>query len=181
MTRLIALTGYAGTGKSTAAKYLVEQRDYVLVKFAGPLKDMMRALGLSERQIEGDLKEQPCSLLCGQTPRWAMQSLGTEWGRQHIGVNLWVNAAMDRVDYLIHSGRSVVIDDCRFPNEALAVQKAGGRLINIYRAGTEPALGAHQSELNILSQDAAVLNNGTIDTLYERLDAVISAMEGGKI
>jgi hypothetical protein len=48
------------------------------VKFAGPLKSMCMALGLTEAHIEGHLKEVPCELLCGQTPRHAMQTLGTE-------------------------------------------------------------------------------------------------------
>jgi hypothetical protein len=79
--RLIALTGYAGSGKSTLADILACEHGFTVVKFAGPLKAMLRALGLDEREIEGDLKEQPCQLLAGHTPRRAMQTLGTEWGR----------------------------------------------------------------------------------------------------
>lgn len=77
---VIALTGLAGSGKSTASKYLVEKHGYQLVKFAGPLKDMLRAIGFGEDDIEGNGKELSNSLLCDKTPRHAMQTLGTEWG-----------------------------------------------------------------------------------------------------
>ena len=42
---------------------------------------MLYQLGLGEAHIEGALKEVPCELLGGKTPRYAMQTLGTEWGR----------------------------------------------------------------------------------------------------
>lgn len=56
---IIGFTGLAGSGKSTAALHT----GYTRVRFAGPLKDMMRALGLTEQEIEGDRKEKPCNLL----------------------------------------------------------------------------------------------------------------------
>lgn len=66
MTRLIALTSRAmGSGKSVAASRLVDEHGFRLVKFAGPLKDMTRALltlngaGDVEEYVEGSLKEEP--------------------------------------------------------------------------------------------------------------------------
>src|SRR5690606_21287800 len=114
---VVAFTGRAGSGKSTASRYLVERHGYQLVKFAGPLKAMMRALGLGDRHIEGDDKELPCALLSGKTPRHAMQTLGTEWGRNCIGENFWV----DLWTYHASQHERVVVDDCRFANEARAI------------------------------------------------------------
>ncbi len=45
----------------------------------------------TEDKIEGSLKAKPCSLLAGKTPRHAMQTLGTEWGRNCIGDGFWIN------------------------------------------------------------------------------------------
>jgi hypothetical protein len=59
----VALTGLAGSGKSTAALHLVNRHGFERVRFAGPLKAMVRALGLTDREIDGDLKEVPCGLL----------------------------------------------------------------------------------------------------------------------
>ena len=66
MTAIIALCSPAmGSGKSEAALQLVERHGFHLVKFAGPLKDMTRALlhwhmvGDVELYVEGGLKEIP--------------------------------------------------------------------------------------------------------------------------
>jgi hypothetical protein len=64
--------GFAGSmyaGKSTAAARLVSRFGFHRVRFAGPLKAMMAALGLSHEEIEGSLKETPSELLCGKTPQ----------------------------------------------------------------------------------------------------------------
>lgn len=176
MTKLIALTGYAGSGKTTAAKHLVEAHGFTLVKFAGPLKSMMRCLGLGDREIEGDLKETPCAILGGKTPRHAMQTLGTEWGRALIHSDLWVNAAMEVVaDVLDHGGR-VVIDDMRFGNEAEAVRSRGGAIIHISRPGVGP-VNAHPSEDNPIHADWCIHNNYWEPQLRGMLDHILSEKE----
>jgi hypothetical protein len=170
---IIAFTGLAGSGKSTAAAHLCDNHGFERVRFAGPLKDMMRALGLTEQEVEGDRKELPCALLCGKTPRWAMQSVGTEWGRDLIGSNLWTNAWQAAVDRL-PPAVPVVVDDCRFVNEAAAVRANGGALVKIVRPGAGAGAAGHSSEgqdLGIVADTIA--NIGTPEDLQYRLDAVV--------
>ena len=54
--------------------------------------------GMIRRMIDGDLKEAPTPLFEGRTPRHAMQTLGTEWGRDRIGRDLRANAALARCE-----------------------------------------------------------------------------------
>ncbi|WP_201271833.1 AAA family ATPase [Sinorhizobium meliloti] len=162
--RLVALTGAAGSGKSTATRYLVEHHGYTLVKFAGPLKDMCRALGLDDRQIEGDLKEVPCDILAGRTPRHAMQTLGTQWGRDCIAEDFWIRLwKMRAVQH-----KRVVVDDCRFPNEADAVRKLGGMIIKL--EGRGGIAGSHASEAGCGQHDAVVTNDGCVTELYTSVE-----------
>lgn len=169
MRNLIALCGQAGSGKSTCAAKMSNYYGYTPVKFAGPLKDMLRSLGLSEKQIEGELKEVSCELLGGHTPRYAMQTLGTEWGRQLISTSLWVSAWKKRVEQIIRLGGKVVVDDCRFDNELLAVRALGGIAIRIERPGLK-SIGAHVSESAISDLDMPVVkNDGDVFTLLERV------------
>lgn len=160
---LIGFTGRKGSGKDTAASALVA-RGFTLLKFAGPLKDMLRALlrtqgadeATIERMIEGDLKELPSPLLGGKSPRWAMQSLGTAWGREQIHGEFWVDAA-------INAARQhdwVVFADIRFPNEAAAIRNAGGCVYRITRPGLA-ADDAHVSEqlIDELEVDGEILND----------------------
>ena len=155
--RLVALTGPKHCGKSTVATAVLDAAHPLLTgpnpfvarhRFAGPLKAMLRTLGLTEAQIDGDEKELPCALLGGKTPREAMITLGTEWGRTLIGEDLWVNAIMLRVDADLVAGKLVVIDDLRFDNEAIAIRKRGGLIIKLERPGISYT-GEHASEMGV--------------------------------
>jgi hypothetical protein len=168
---LIALTGLAGSGKSTVADYLIDQHDFVRMKFAQGLKDMLRAIGLTDAHIEGHLKETPCPLLCGKTPREAMLTLGTEWGRDLIGPDFWCNILAQRVKDSTHP--YIVVDDCRFPNEARTIRQLGGQVWKVVR--DVPTMINHPSETEQanLVADWICFNNGTLFDLYNVLDAKV--------
>lgn len=161
---IVAFTGLAGAGKSTAASYLVEQRGFVRVRMAGPLKAMLKTMGLTDREVDGDLKEAPCALLGGKTPRWAMQTLGSEWGRDLIDSGLWIRAWRAAVDRL-PAGTSVVVDDCRFPIEVDAITAAGGVIVRIERAGAGTE-SVHVSEQHELPAAAVIRNDGDVADLH---------------
>lgn len=160
MTALLGITGKAGSGKSTAAQVLLDA-GWTRIKFADPLKDMLRAIGLDDRHIEGHLKEVPCDLLRGKTPRWAMQTLGTEWGRECIAQDLWIALARRRIALAMAAGLSVVVDDVRFENEAEVIRELGGMVLGLDRGD---GAGGHVSESGVLS-DMEYPNAGTLSEL----------------
>ena len=168
---LIGFCGRAGAGKGEAAQYLITQYNYRPNKFAGPLKDMLRILGLTEDEIEGNLKQSPCALLGGKTPRWAMQTLGTEWGRNLIDPDVWTRAWINRLMGLGKGG--VVADDVRFQNEADTLRAAGGTLVEIRRDGALLIVG-HESERQPLTPDIIIYNNGTLDALYRSIEYTLT-------
>lgn len=169
---VVALSGPAGSGKSTASAWLVSQ-GYKLVKFAAPLKDMCRAIGMTDDMIEGALKEKPQALLQGNTPRHAMQTLGTEWGRDCMGKNFWVDLWTRRAIEAFNEGKGVVADDCRFANEADAVKDLGGIILRL--DGRGGISGSHESERVNFIADAYVQNAGTIADLHVALAKEIVA------
>lgn len=168
--RVIGLTGRIGSGKSTAANHLINVHGFTLVKFAGPLKNMMRALGLTEREIEGDLKELPCDLLAGKTPRFAMQQLGTEFGRQMIAEDIWIRAWRAACERL-PTGASVVADDVRYQNEADAVRAMGGTVVRLERDTGQ--VGSHASEALAFDADLTLRNDSTVAALLASVDRLI--------
>ena len=176
---LIAFCGRAGAGKSYAASYLCSAHGFERVRFAGPLKAMMMAFGLTERQVDGDEKEMPCALLGGRTPRYAMQTLGTEWGRELIDPELWRRAWAHRVDAILAEGGRVVVDDCRFMNEATAIWKRGGRLVRLLDATGAPAIGGdHVSERMDFPCDVTIHNDRRAG-LFDDLDRLVVAHREG--
>jgi len=143
---LLGICGRKGSGKSTAAQVLLDA-GWKRVKFADPLKNMLRVIGLDDRHIEGDLKELPCDLLGGKTPRWAMQSLGTEWGRNCIFPDFWMSLARREIALVLAQGYSVVVDDVRFDNEADMIRELGGSVLLIKRGPDAPI--EHESEKGV--------------------------------
>lgn len=174
--RLVAFTGPAGVGKSEAADFLIENYGFVRVKFADPLKAMLTTLyefagvdadAIRER-IEGGLKEEPDGILRGRSPRYAMQTLGGEWGRDIIDRNLWLAIWRRSVFRKLDAGISVVVDDLRYFNEAEMVKQLEGDIVQL--SGTaRRQVAAHQSEQVKLPYDYQVKNNATLPVLWQRL------------
>jgi hypothetical protein len=175
---LIGLTGYAGAGKTSVADILVRDHGFTRMRFAGPLKDMLYALGLTERELEGDLKTQPCELLGWKSPRHAMVTLGTEWGRQLIDWNMWVRALMLKIDkeqknlqerekyaYPGYLNR-IVVDDARFLNEITALKQRGAQIWRVERPEVV-ALTDHPSEQEwtTAGMDQWIFNDGCLADL----------------
>jgi hypothetical protein len=175
MRPIIGFSGPAGSGKSTAAKVLTDM-GWQRVRFAGPLKAMMKALGCSDEEIDGHLKMAPSLLLGGKTPRFAMQTLGTEWGRNLISPTLWTDAWKHQVDSL-PSDIPVVVDDVRFPNEAALIRERGGLLIGLRREGYEPS-SEHASEAFAFAPDQWLDNVGEIDTLRYSVSKIAAVWKG---
>lgn len=174
---IVGICGKKFSGKSMCAKHLVRTQGFECVGFAKPIKDAMYALGLTWAQVQGDEKELPCALLGGKTPRYAMQTLGTEWGRDTIHADLWIRSWMARAA----SFANVVVDDVRFTNEVEAIRSAGGILIEIVtpvnrRAefGAVTANDDHPSERVPDGIEYTIYNDSTLPDMYGSLADIIA-------
>lgn len=109
----LAFVGRAGAGKTTCARYVERQHGYKPVSFAGKLKAVAR-------DIWG-----PQAL----TDRPKLQGLGNKL--REVDPEVWLNIALREIDSLDSSGERVVVDDCRFPNEAEALMQRGFVFIRV--------------------------------------------------
>lgn len=168
---VIGFTGLAGAGKSTAARILADHHGFIVLPFAGPLKAMARAFGLTAREMTID-KEVPLERLNGKSPRQFMQLLGTEFGRELIGPNVWLDAWRAGLGESAaeHFGDILVAsDDVRFENEAAAVRAEGGIVVRIERDGAGSASGAnHASEAGVVP-DITITNDGSPDAFAAKV------------
>jgi len=97
--------------------------------------------------------------LMGATPRHAMQTLGTEWGRECIDTDIWTHLWATRARMLLDKGVNIVVDDCRFENELALVKSMGGERVHLISLGSERE-SAHASEdgLPIAHNDIVIEN-----------------------
>jgi hypothetical protein len=202
--RTIGLSGFAGSGKTAAAQHIEKQWGFQRRHIAEPLRRMLASLmrdnGISDEMIEryltGDLKDGVVIPELGVTSRELQITLGTEWGRTYVGDDLWVNTWHRG----IKPGERVMNDSVRFPNEERAIQDDNGITLLIERPRTGPAKftskagkllykatgsmwGVHPSErIDLLNPTFRIFNNGTLEDLYRKIDAVIyAAMTGGAV
>lgn len=184
--KVIAFVGKMGSGKTTAAKY-VEDRyafDCVRLSFADGLKKMLEALYIPKDHLYGSRKNEPCTELCGITARHAMITLGTEWGRDMIHPDIWVNALARKMGIMVNElGVSrFVIDDVRFMNEASWVKGLNeigvtGKLIRIIRETEEKKIDHRsETEMDNIVEDWLINNSGDLCSLYYSIDEVLLMM-----
>lgn len=178
----IGLAGWARSGKDTVADYLVETYDYTKMSFAAPMKEAMYRLnpritvnevpntalriGIDIYGWDGIKERSPDA-------RGLLQRFGTEVGREMFGENFWVDAAIKDVP----DGAKAVFSDVRYPNEADAIKKLGGKVWRVMRPGVGPA-NDHESEhaLNDYSFDTIINNSNSIDELHSQVGSLLSSL-----
>ena len=140
---IIVICGFIGSGKYTAADYLVNFHEFRRESFAATLKDAVSAVfGWDRDMLEGRTKqarewrEQPDLWWAERlnmptlTPRWVLQYWGTEVCRRAFHDDIWIASLENK---LRNSQDDLLISDCRFPNEIAAIKKAGGSVVWVQR------------------------------------------------
>ena len=173
---LIGITGLAGSGKDTLGTAVLANfgnpAPISHELFANPLKGMLcMLLNCSRETLERrDFKEDSREGLCGKSPRQLMLSLGTEWGRDMVGDDVWVELAARAWAKAPYGS---VFTDVRFDNEAQWIRSEGGIVIEVVRLGAsiQPAVAAgHRSEAGI----APHLVSGKVEAAAGDIDGLQS-------
>ena len=213
---IIGVCGFIGSGKDTVADYLTNFHEFRRESFANSLKDAVaQVFGWDRTMLEGRTKQarewreqvDPWWAerlnMPNLTPRLMLQLWGTEVCRKAFHDDIWIASLENK---LRTSTDSVVISDCRFPNEIKSIKAAGGLVVRVVR-GPEPEwydaaisanrgpngnatwsiskaklekLGIHASETSWVGTDFdfVLYNNSSIDDLYEQIREVIHQGQG---
>lgn len=196
---LLAMYGKARSGKDTAADYLAKELGLYKYAFAEPLKTMLKSV-FGDHFHEGDR-----SGICpetGKSYREMMQTLGTEWGREMMTEDVWINLVQKKWEWVKdgcpvetnlgtmrsfefggHGTYGMILSDLRFDSEAEWVKSQGGIVIEIKRCDEptrEPVgVAGHVSEAGIRDSliDLLVVNHDTLETLHELLDSLVHTIQ----
>jgi hypothetical protein len=207
LIRLIGLTGHAGVGKDAVANFMGGKR----FSFAEPLKRFVQEVfAFSDDQVWGasqhrNAPDKRYTRADGQplTPRYALQTLGTEWGRDCYP-DVWAELGVRRAREWLERGPTdahiarpcprppdqavctcpagAVLTDCRFINEARAIRQAGGEVWRVVRPGhvLPPDVASHPSETEqdtpamVELVDRIIMNDGSLDELQVAVEAEVA-------
>ncbi|UTS52164.1 hypothetical protein [Synechococcus phage BUCT-ZZ01] len=168
---LVGIAGPARAGKNEVAKYLQKYHAFHEDSFAAPIrKCLMDILGLPFEEYER-VKQEPQAVFGGKTCREFMQKMGTEFGREMIYDDIWVDSCILRLDKF----ERAAISDVRFDNEAKAIKERGGFIIHVDRPGIRIEQSAHLSEKGIDESliDFKILNDSGLDNLYAQIETTM--------
>jgi hypothetical protein len=175
---LFGLSGKKQSGKSTVAIYLKEKYNFLEVSWADPLKQIVgkKLLGLTEFQVNGPMeKKEAIDPFWGKSPRELLQIIGTDCFRDQVHPDFWVKIGMRKIQQHLEDGYSVVVTDCRFPNELSAIKNLAGHSVRISRPDqvnkdrhpSELALDSFEHDYNISAE------SGDIDGLKFQIKQVL--------
>jgi hypothetical protein len=144
---IVGFVGFIGSGKDTAADYLVNFHGYRRDSFANTLKDAVACVfGWDRVLLEGRTKEArewreqvdtwwaERLNMPNLTPRLMLQLWGTEVCRNGFHDDIWIASLENKMR---KTTDNIVISDVRFPNEIKAIHNAGGIVVRIKR-GDDP-------------------------------------------
>jgi hypothetical protein len=144
---IVGFVGFIGSGKDTAADYLVNFHGYRRDSFANTLKDAVACVfGWDRTLLEGRTKEArewreqvdtwwaERLNMPNLTPRLMLQLWGTEVCRTGFHDDIWIASLENKMR---KTTDNIVISDVRFPNEIKAIHNAGGIVVRIKR-GDDP-------------------------------------------
>lgn len=143
---IVGLVGLIGSGKDTAADFLVEQYNFRRESFAGHLKDIVSIVfGWDRAMLEGRTTESrqwreqtdlwwSARLQMNITPRWVLQYWGTDVLRNNFHNDIWLASLEKKIS---SDNGNIVITDCRFPNEIAILKKLNAKICRVVR-GSDP-------------------------------------------
>lgn len=161
---VIGIAGYKRSGKDTIAGQIgfnlvkfnfFKNSEILIEKFAkGVKQEVCEAFDISLEHL--DKRKNESALV-----RRVIQTVGTEWGREEKGKDVWVNQVEERIKKNPNT-KIVFITDLRFISEADWIRNKNGFIVRVERKG-QVNTDLHASEVEvdkIPSPDYRITNDG---------------------
>lgn len=186
--QIIAFTGHSQCGKDTAGKYLTDKHHFVRVSFADAVREALLAVDPlviiapeESKSVDNLMGVLRLSILVNKVGwetakkakevRELLQRMGTEAGRHVFGDSIWIDIAHKKT--ILYD--KIVFTDVRFENEARFVQRLGGKVVRINRAGVG-SINSHVSDKRLDDSlvDIEIYNNSTVLDLFVQVEELLN-------
>lgn len=167
---LIGIIGNAYAGKDTCANYIVKKYKYQKKAFADPIREIVKIMFMfSDNDVLIPKLKTKIDPVFNESPRSAMQLIGTDLVRKHYSQDFWLHHMKQRLNPNVN----IVISDIRFQNEANMVLKHGGILIKIIRYDTNDNHISERGVKDITGFKYIIYNDKNIQCLYDKIDKIM--------
>lgn len=177
---IIGIAGKKHSGKSTAAEILKRELGYETRSFADKLKQICAILiGCSADDFENyEFKENTKvpQYLRNFSPdgniRSFIQYFGTEVMRG-VSDSIWIDLTLN------NSNSNLIISDCRFVNESIAIIEKGGIIIKIERDNDNTLTDNHlsETELDMIVGNITVENNSSLEEFEKKIKKIADSIK----
>jgi dephospho-CoA kinase len=176
--KIIGICGFQGSGKDTLANILINKYNYKKLSFASSLKDIVSVIFNWDRNLLEGITDNSRKWreeidpwwskrlnIPNLTPRYILQTIGTDVFRDCFHSQIWIASLERKLDKY----DKIVIPDCRFLNEIELIRNKGGTMIRIDRNNSH---SHHISETEWTKADFDIIidNSGTIEELEKKLN-----------
>jgi hypothetical protein len=189
--KVLAISGWKGSGKDTLANYLIEDHGFKRIAFADPLKDAVaKEFGIPREWCDDPhFKERPLFQYPVQARDWfsknitffmANELVSTFWTPRALCIlkgstmrsvdpDYWVKQAVAQMK----PDGKYVITDLRYRNEATTLRQCVGEAlttVRINRFADSPSSDPSERDLDVFEFDQYIDNTEgtTLDELYEQ-------------
>lgn len=194
---IIGIRGKARAGKDAIAEHLQERYNIERIALADTLKAVAQiTFDLTQEQLFGNKKEVIDDRI-GISPREILQRMGCFF--RELQEDFWVEKLHTLIlssspDFDMYNTRTIIkavpnmfnkgfsVPDIRFPNEVEYIKDVGGFTIEVIRPDQEEIEhNTHISEtaINDIPSDYTIINDGTLEELYIKVDDILRRREYG--
>lgn len=177
MTNLIAFTGLAQSGKSTASAYLENTYGFKRVNFKSAMIEEIKHTMPDFLAKEAEIHSCSIDDLFAVKPgsfRQFLQNYGTDLRRREDN-DYWVSQWLIKANRIFtETQHGIVVDDVRFINEANMIKTAGGIIIRVIKEGQENTMShASETEMSSIVPDYTItVAPGDVETLCNKVEEI---------
>jgi hypothetical protein len=175
LPKIIGIVGYAGSGKGSIAKILTEHYGYAQRSFADNVRRIAYTINSIVTTEDGkSIRYQDLIDSLGyeiakrKYPEIRRILVGVGQGcRDVLGESIWVDSVF------VDSFNLLVIDDCRYSNDAKKIRSLGGLIWYVDRPGVNPANETEAASIALIVPDQVIHNNGDLEQLANKVHQLI--------